>query len=497
MSALWSTRVPVVTPPRAAEDTRYDCVVVGGGITGATTALLLARAGIRVALLEARHIGAAATGHTTAKLSVLQGTRLSTISRKHSADTVRAYVDANLEGQRWLLDFLRDRDVPHQMQTAYTYAQTAQGDKTVDEELRAGRRVDLPVRHVVDLDVPFPARSAVALDEQAQFDPMEVLAALIADASAHGADVYEDTRVISVRREHSDQVARSTQGDVRGGTVILATGTPILDRGAFFARLHAQRSYAAAFDVSEPLADGMYLAVDEPSRSLRTTPGANGPILLTGGAGHTVGRARSERENVDDLISWTTRHFPTAQLRARWSAQDYTSIDELPYVGPLVPGRDDIQVATGFAKWGMSNGVAAALAISGRILGRMPEWAPVFDTSRPKQVLGLPTAAKTNGEVGFELAMGWAGAALKSVLPTGEAPAEGEGVVRRQGVRPVGICTVDGVEHRVSAICPHLYGILEWNDAEASWDCPLHGSRFRHDGALLEGPTTRSLHRFD
>ncbi|MBA4025623.1 MAG: FAD-dependent oxidoreductase [Gordonia sp.] len=497
MSALWSARVPVEAPSRPAEDSRYECVVVGGGITGATTAVLLARAGLRVALLEARHIGAAATGNTTAKLSVLQGTRLSTISRKQSADTVRAYVDANLEGQRWLLAFLRDKGVAHQVQTAYTYAQSADGDKTVEEELRAARRVDLPVRHIARLDVPFPARSAVALDDQAQFDPMDVLAALIADAVAHGADIYENTRVVTVRRRHGDQVLHTAQGEVRAQSVVLATGTPILDRGAFFARLHPQRSYAAAFDVSEPLAEGMYLAVDKPSRSLRTTPGESGPLLLTGGAGHTVGRARSERALVDDLIDWTTKHFPTARLRARWSAQDYTPIDELPFVGQLAPGYGDIQVATGFAKWGMTNGVAAALSMSGRILGNAPQWAPVFDPSRPKQLFGLPTAAVINSEVGFEMAKGWARTALRSLLPGGETPPEGQGVVRRHGARPVGVCTVDGAQHSVSAVCPHLFGILEWNDAERSWDCPLHGSRFSYDGALLEGPTTRSLHRPD
>lgn len=496
MSALWSARVPVESPPRPAEDSHYECVVVGGGITGATTAVLLARAGIRVGLLEARHIGAATTGNSTAKLSVLQGTRLSTISRKQSADTVRAYVDANLEGQSWLLAFLREHAVAHQVQTAYTYAQSGRGGKAVDEELRAARRAGLPVRYIDQLDVPFPARCAVALDDQAQFDPMDVLAALIADATAHGADVYENTRVVSVRRKDGDQVLRTARGEVRARSIVLATGTPILDRGAFFARLHPQRSYAAAFDVSEPLADGMYLAVDEPSRSIRTAPGEHGPMLLTGGAGHTVGRAQSERALVDDLIDWTTTHFPTAQLRARWSAQDYIPIDELPYAGQLAPGYGDIQVATGFAKWGLTNGVAAALAMSGRLLSSVPEWARVYDTSRPQQVPGLPTAAKINGEVGFELAKGWTGAALRSVLPATE-PAEGEGVVRRQGARPVGICTVDGTQHRVSAICPHLFGILEWNDAERSWDCPLHGSRFNYDGALLEGPTTRSLDRLD
>ena len=41
----------------------------------------------------------------------------------------------------------------------------------------------------------------------------------------------------------------------------------------------------------------------------------------------------------------------------------------------------------------------------------------------------------------------------------------------------------------------HLKGIVSWNDAEKSWDCPLHGSRFSADGDVIEGPSTRGLER--
>jgi Rieske Fe-S protein len=42
-------------------------------------------------------------------------------------------------------------------------------------------------------------------------------------------------------------------------------------------------------------------------------------------------------------------------------------------------------------------------------------------------------------------------------------------------------------------VCPHLGGIVNWNDADEAWECPLHGSRFAPDGTLLEGPATRDL----
>jgi Rieske Fe-S protein len=100
-----------------------------------------------------------------------------------------------------------------------------------------------------------------------------------------------------------------------------------------------------------------------------------------------------------------------------------------------------------------------------------------------------------NAAVGWWYAKGYA-RALRSPLPT-DAPAEGEAVLGRRGIRPVGVSTVDGRTCAVSAVCPHLGAALTWNDGERSWDCPAHGSRFAANGSLLEGPATADLTRLD
>lgn len=84
---------------------------------------------------------------------------------------------------------------------------------------------------------------------------------------------------------------------------------------------------------------------------------------------------------------------------------------------------------------------------------------------------------------------GW----VRPDLPTAAPFGEGEGRVETTVRGKVGRCRVDGVEHAVGAVCPHLGGILRWNDAERSWDCPLHGSRFAATGEVLEGPATEDL----
>jgi glycine/D-amino acid oxidase-like deaminating enzyme/nitrite reductase/ring-hydroxylating ferredoxin subunit len=494
LTSLWRDRHPrnpLVEAPRVEGD--YDVVVVGAGITGLTTALLLARAGRSVTVIEARQVGAGTTGGSTAKVSLLQGTRLSQISRRHPASVVRDYVTANAEGQAWLARFCADHGVEVQHRPAYTFATSGRGRRSARAEYDAAHEAGLPVTWVDELDLPFPTEGAVRLPDQLQLDPMELLDALMLEARGHGATIIEGARVQRVIGNDPVRVVTDA-GTARAATVVVATNMPILDRGGFFARAKPSRSYGLAFRTAEPAVDGMYLSADSPSRSLRDAPDPAGSLLLVGGNGHKPGAPVSEQQRIDQLRQWTAEHFPGAEETHAWSAQDYVPHHALPFVGPVLPGREEVLLAGGFAKWGLTNGPAAALALSGRILGGRQDWAAVLEPWRSRELRGLLDSARLNGEVGLEMTWGW----LRPVTRPGAGGAldEGEGAVRLDRVgTPTGASRVDGVERRVSAVCSHLGGIVRWNDAERSWDCPLHGSRFGPEGEVLEGPATCCLAR--
>jgi glycine/D-amino acid oxidase-like deaminating enzyme/nitrite reductase/ring-hydroxylating ferredoxin subunit len=491
MVSLWLDHVPIETDHLV--DDSYDDVVVGAGLTGLMTGLLLARAGRSVVVLEAREVGAVTTGNTTGKVSLLQGTRLSTLLGHQSRRVVSAYVDANREGQQWLLRFCATHDVPVQTRDAVTYA--ADGGPGLDQTRReheAAASLGLPVRWEERIGVPFPHAGATVLADQAQINSMDVLAALTEQFRAHGGVVVQGSRVVSVSKTGDPSVTLQDGAVVRGRTVVLATGAPILDRGLYFAKLEPMRSYALAFDHPDP-PRLMMLAAGSPSRSLRDAPVGEGRSkLLVGGEGHPVGRTRSEREHLDRLRNWTAEFYPGAEETHAWSAQDYSSHDGLPFVGPLPRGRGRIFVATGYGKWGMTNAVAAGLDLAGQILGEAPSWAmPLHHRiTRPRGALQL---ARINAEVGAAAAVGLARAELRSAPSPSRA--EDGAAVGRVGGLPVGRSTVNGQVCSVLAVCTHLGGVLKWNDAAGSWDCPLHGSRFSPGGDVLEGPATRPLRR--
>ena len=282
---------------------------------------------------------------------------------------------------------------------------------------------------------------------------------------------------------------------MRADRLVLATNMPILDRGGFFARMTPARSYGLAYRTDAEQVGAMYLSADQPSRSLRDASSPDGrPLLLVGGAGHTTGRSTPTSAHLDELRAWTADHFPDARETHAWSAQDFAPHHGLPFAGPLLPGAEHLLMAGGYAKWGMTNAVAASLALSARILGGRLDWADVFSTWRPRELRGLPSSAWTNVEVGFELARGWVAPLRRP--GRGATPSEGQGEVRydRPGP-PTADARDDGVEQRRSAVCTHLGGIVSWNDAERSWDCPLHGSRFEADGSVLDGPAVCGLRR--
>ncbi len=532
---VWGEGIPIPAP-LWPPDNRFDDVVVGGGFTGLVTGLLLARAGRSVAVLEARRVGAGASGATTGKVSLLQGTKLSSLLGVHSAKVAQAYVSANRDGQAWLLEFCDRHGVPIQRCDAVTYAPNLEQVSAVRAEYDAARRLGLDVQWRAALDVPFPVHGAALLPDQAQIDPRAVLSALATQFQLQGGRIYEGTRVTGVSKLGEVVVSTEDGRSLRCSDAVLATGAPILDRGLYFAKLEAKRSYLLGFTLAGDVPEQMLISAGSPTRSVRGVPGETSRLLV-GGNGHPVGRVRSEAAQLEQLRDWTESHFPGAVQTHAWSAQDHTSHDGIPYAGRLPRGRGRVYVATGYDKWGITNAVAAARTISGEILGSRPSWAAPLGRrlTHPKAALRLvSTNLRASSAVAGALARaelhevdpeergGDVGREGLSPVPVAVTTKDGDtcrlvglcthlggtlhwndsdeergGDVGREGLSPVpvAVTTKDGDTCRLVGLCTHLGGTLHWNDSENSWDCPWHGSRFAADGAVLEGPATRPLHR--
>lgn len=479
--------------PPLTGDLAADVVVVGAGITGLTAAALLKHEGRRVVVLEAGRVASGVTGYTTAKLAALHGLVYDDLATAFGDEGALQYADANLAaiGQVTALAERHGIEGDLEQRPAYTYTTDHGMVDKIEAEVSVAQRLGLQAAFTTETDLPYPVAAAIRLEDRAQFHPRKYCLQLAATIPGHGSHLFERSRAVAVEEEGGRCRVETEGGVVTASHVIVATHLPFLDRGGFFARAHPVRSYAMSATLEGPVPQGMYLSVDSPTRSVRPALMAGREVAILGGEKHKVGQDPDTRQRYAALEEWARHNFPVRSVDYRWSAQDYVPVDHVPFVGPLEPTSERVLVATGFKKWGMTNGTAAAMMLADRIAGRDNPWASFFDTNRLNPRQSVKELVKENANVVKRfVADRLATETSRSVDDL--APGEAE-VLVVGGERVAAYRDDDGGLHAVSAVCTHLGCTVTWNTAETTWDCPCHGSRFTLDGAVLHGPAIKDL----
>ncbi|HEX2057976.1 MAG TPA: FAD-dependent oxidoreductase [Actinomycetota bacterium] len=490
--SYWVESTPDVTFQPLTSDLRVECAVIGGGITGLTTALLLQRAGMKVAVVEMDGIARGVSGYTTAKVTSLQGTVYSQLEGKHGREAAALYAASNEAALALVASLVREHSIECDFETKsnYTYCEDPSDVSKIEQEAEAASGAGLPVELVHETDLPFEVAAAVRLDGQAQFHPRKYLLGLVEELRRGGCLFFDDTRATGVD-EGDPCVVETTGGTVRADYVVVATHYTFLDRSMMFPRVHPARSYAMVGPVpAGNVPAGMYLST-EPSWSVRSVRVGDETLVLTGGSGHNVGQHYDTEERYAQLESWSRSKLGMTEVRYRWSTQDGSSVDTLPYIGRLTPLSKRVFTATAFRKWGMTNGTLAGMIMSDLITGTENQWAPLFDPHRATLKASATKFAKENVKVAGH----WFGDRLKhpqSGVPGDLAP--GEAAVSGTGAGQVAVYRDESGElHKVSAVCTHLGCIVTWNNAERTWDCPCHGSRYDFKGKVIQGPAVKDL----
>jgi len=479
--------------PTLSQDIDVDVAIVGAGLAGITTAMLLKRAGKRVAVLEAERVGTGVSGHTTAKVTSLHQLKYHTLIEELGADKARLYAQSNQAAIEQIATLVSQEqiDCNFERKDAYTFAETPEILDAVKQEVKAAQLLGLPATFTTEVPLPFETLGAVKFTEQAQFHPRKYLLALAAKIDGDGSYVFEQSRVVTVNHENPCQVHTQAGFTVTAQDVVVATNLPILDQGLFFAKTYPQRSYLIGCQIDSANApEGMLIGAGSGYRSIRTTPMDDGGLLLLiGGEGHKVGEKVDTDECFAKLASYARDRFGLSQVDYYWSSQDMVSFDKLPYIGRLTPANRHTYVATGFSLWGMTNSTVAAMVLKDLILGQPNPWAELYEATRATPFL-TPASLKNNLEVGAR----WVGDRLKGLLSNPDDLQPGEGKLVTAGLDKIAAYRDPaGTLHQVSAVCPHLGCIVAWNAAEKSWDCPCHGSRFDADGKILQGPAVHDL----
>jgi glycine/D-amino acid oxidase-like deaminating enzyme/nitrite reductase/ring-hydroxylating ferredoxin subunit len=490
--SLWLDGAPATAYGTPSAGLEFDVAVLGGGIAGLSAAALVKREGARVAVIEAGRVGTGVTGCTTAKVSALQATIYSTIASRHGDEKAAVYAEASLAGVELVAALAEQEGIDCELarRRAYTYAAEPSERSPVEQEADAAKRAGLAVELVAGPDLPYPVHGAVRLADQLQFHPLRYAQGLAAAVDGDGSRVFEYTRALAVE-EGSPCRVKTSHGEIVAAQVVVATHYPVLDRGLYFARLEAQRSYCVAARLrSGAPPQGMSISAGDNTRSLRS----RGDVLIVGGEGHPSGSGKATPERFARLEAFAREHWDVEAITHRWSAQDPIPYDHLPMIGPYRPGSSRLWVSSGFMKWGLSSATFAARMLADAIAGRDNAWAPAFSPQR-LSLRSVPDLAKLGGKFGVD----FVGDRLRPPQArSGRGIPRGEARVVADGLGKTGVYRdMAGAVHAVSLRCTHLGCLLRFNRAERSWDCPCHGSRFAVDGSVLEGPAVHPLERRD
>ncbi|QRP49686.1 FAD-dependent oxidoreductase [Amycolatopsis sp. FDAARGOS 1241] len=489
--SLWVDTAPA--PDRAATPLppSADVVVLGAGIAGLTTALLLARAGRSVVVLEAERVAGGVSGHTTAKVSAQHAVKYSMLRDRHGTEAAKIYAAAQTDALEWIAMTAADLDCAFTRADSFVYTTHAGTVDTLKREADAAVEAGLPASFTDEVELDVPALGAVRVTAQAHFHPRRWLLGLAAELERLGGTILEHTRAMSL--DLRGRFVRTSDGDIEAEDIVVATHYPVFDRGLYFARLDPVRDLVVAGPAAGNTAPaGMYLDADT-HHSVRSYTADGTTTVIAGGEHYRVGAETDIDRRYERLAGWASEHAGVHRVTHRWSAHDMSTVDGLPYVGRYLPGSAHLWVATGFGQWGMTGGTAAGHVLAARILGEDHPAAGLFDPNRfdIRSTLDLLEDNLTVGRhlVGDHLALLWQDRSLDQVGP-------GQAAVVRAGAELVAAYRDEaGKLHTVGAHCTHLGCLVAFNDAEKTWDCPCHGSRFDVDGGVVQGPAVKPLHR--
>lgn len=489
---LRSVHLPSFDP--LSRSVEADVAIVGGGITGITTAYILAKEGLKVALIEADRLAGGTTGHTTAKITAQHGLIYDELIAHFGLEKAALHYQANREALRWIGQLVKEFAIPceYQEQPAVLYALTDKEAKKIDKEAKAYDKLGIQGTVTASIKLPLTIKNALVMPNQAQFHPLMYLHFLIAEIVKMGVSIYEQTAAVNIEAGPPCKIETKPGHQVTARDVVVCSHFPFYDSRFYYSRMYPERSYLLAVESEQPFPGGMYINAGDPKRSLRKTVANGKELILVGGENHKTGEGTDTALHFKALAAFAQKTVAAKKIYSHWSAQDYTTLDKLPYIGKMKASEEHIYVASGYRKWGMTQGTAAAGLIADCILERDSPYQSLYTPSRFAADPDIKNFIVSNSRVAGHIIKGMINKGNQSILDVKED--EGA-VVQLNGKRAGAYKDKEGRLTVIDTTCTHLGCEVNWNQGERTWDCPCHGSRFKPTGEVVEGPATKPLTR--
>jgi glycine/D-amino acid oxidase-like deaminating enzyme/nitrite reductase/ring-hydroxylating ferredoxin subunit len=497
----WTDSASFATFAKIDRDVDVDVVVVGGGITGLTTAYLLVSAGRSVALLERAKCAQVDSGHTSAHLTMVTDARLSELARRFGRTHGQAVWDAGLAAIAQIDAIVREHEIDCAFEWVNGYLHAPNGEASRDQTDALKEDAVLASELGFDAafvsDVPLVGGPGIRFDDQARFHPRKYLAGLAKAVHAKGGEIFEHSGADEFCAE-----PRSVQANgrtLRCKDIVIATHNPLVGIAniaaatLFQTKLALYSSYVIAGRVPPgTVPDALFWDTADPYQYLRIERHRDHDVVIFGGEDHKTGQVSETSACYERLERALMARVPEISVSHKWSGQVIATPDGLPYIGRMA---DHQYAATGFAGNGLTFGTLGAIIVSDAILERRNPWAELFDPGRAAIRRGLWEYLKENADYPYYMMRDrFAGAEGRSLRSVKRSHGK---IIEHQGAKVAAYRDPNGTIRLRSAVCTHMGCLVAWNEAERTWDCPCHGSRFTPAGDVISGPAEAPLSEVD
>lgn len=492
MSSYWIDTSNQTNYSKLNSNISTDICIIGGGITGITTAYMLKDYGLNITLLEASKIAMGATGNTTAKITSQHGLLYDYLLKSYGFDTAKKYLDSNEEAISTIENIVKTENINCNFEREDSYVYTCSKDyvQKIKDEASAVKSLGLGAKLVTETSLPFDIRAGICFPNQAKFHIRKYILGILPSLSK--INIFEHSRVTNIKAQNGIYKIFANEHIVSCKYLIIATHYPIKNfPGMYFLKMYQDKSYIIAVDTKRPLFNGMYISAEEPVTSFRTADN----LLLVGGSGHKTGSTNINLDNSYlNLENYVKGFYPDAEVKYRWTTEDCVSLDKIPYIGKFSKLFDNIYVATGYKKWGMTTSHVAAKIISDDILGKENKYASIYSATRFAPLKNHKEFGNILNQSIYSLAIN---KIKKPKLDYTQIPNNCGGIVNYKG-KKIGLYKdKNGKMYAVKPYCTHLGCELSWNNLDKTWDCPCHGSRYDYTGKIITEPTTRDLEKIE
>jgi len=470
----------------------FDVIIVGAGITGITTALMLQKAGKKCLIVESGNVGFGTTGGTSAHLNTFFDSTYPEVESNFGKDAARQLADAGKEAMATITSLIEEHKIECDLEykEGYLFSENEEETRQLDDILLSARNAGIEVTESEDNNVPIPFEKAIRFAGQGQFHPLKYIYGLAAAFTNLGGYILQEC-FVSERNDFDEVIEITANGKtLRALNIVYATHIPP-GITTFSLRCAPYRSYVLGLTLTDnSYPTGLVYDMQEPYHYFRTHEIEGQKYLILGGEDHKTGHEDPEQA-FKNLETYARRFYDIQSIDYSWSSQYYVPVDGLPYIGSLTTTGGNTYIATGFNGNGMMFGTLSGKILSDQILGLKNRYSDLFSPSRLKPVAGFSEFIKENSDVVWHFVADRFGA---DDLDTLTQLKKGEGKIADFKGEKLAIHKDEqGKVTALRPICSHAGCIVNFNAAEHSWDCPCHGGRFSISGKVICGPPRKDL----